>query len=339
MSDNIQNMTDKQLRNEVQLLRDELAIMKRKFEDIIYNLDNDNFSSSIVKEKDNLKAAVKITVEKLLSVYTKEEANEIMESQIKQSAENIELKVSESYESKANAEEKYDNFYSQLDLNSKQIQMTVSKVFSNIDDCVEPPSENERDTEKIYHYTVEGVEQYLYYDEIAKSWYVTEGNSLFSSYTQTDDGFALKGDFVTTTNAGATVKIKGTKIDVFAGEDDKIPKLSFGFDEQSHENIPLVLLGAGDGSIDKNGSDHLRIDGSTVYYGQGVIQKDVQQFIVKLMTPYGTPPGMYITKNLDGSTLLQLHADAVKSGNEIIATQDWVVDTIAEGVTVYAVFK
>ena len=51
MSDNINNMNDKQLRNEVQLLRDELAIMKRKFEDIIYNLDTDNFSSRFVKEQ------------------------------------------------------------------------------------------------------------------------------------------------------------------------------------------------------------------------------------------------------------------------------------------------
>ena len=35
MSDNIQNMDVKRLRNEVQLLRDELAIMQRKYEDIL----------------------------------------------------------------------------------------------------------------------------------------------------------------------------------------------------------------------------------------------------------------------------------------------------------------
>ena len=60
MSD-ISNMTDKQLRNEVQLLRDELAIMKRKYEDIIYNLDTDNFSSRFVKEQGDMKTAIKVT--------------------------------------------------------------------------------------------------------------------------------------------------------------------------------------------------------------------------------------------------------------------------------------
>ena len=50
MSDkNINNMDFKELRNEVQMLRDELAIMQRKYEDILYNLDTENFSSKFVK--------------------------------------------------------------------------------------------------------------------------------------------------------------------------------------------------------------------------------------------------------------------------------------------------
>ena len=59
MSDwNINNMDFKQLRTEVQLLRDELAIMKRKYEDILYNLDDDNFSSRFVKEKGDMRTAI-----------------------------------------------------------------------------------------------------------------------------------------------------------------------------------------------------------------------------------------------------------------------------------------
>lgn len=58
MSNDINKMDVKQLRNEVQLLRDELAIMQRKYEDILYNLDDDNFSSRFVKEKNNLKTAI-----------------------------------------------------------------------------------------------------------------------------------------------------------------------------------------------------------------------------------------------------------------------------------------
>ena len=51
MSDNIEKMDFKRLRNEVQLLRDELAIMQRKYEDILYNLDDDNFSTQFKKSK------------------------------------------------------------------------------------------------------------------------------------------------------------------------------------------------------------------------------------------------------------------------------------------------
>ncbi len=65
MSDtnDINKMDYKQLRKEVQLLRDELAIMQRKYEDILYNLDDDNFSGRFLKEKDNMKTSIEITAE------------------------------------------------------------------------------------------------------------------------------------------------------------------------------------------------------------------------------------------------------------------------------------
>jgi hypothetical protein len=72
MSD-INQMDDKQLRNEVQLLRDELAIFKRKFEDIIYNLDDDNFSSRIVREKGEMRTAIKVTAEGIETKVSSEE--------------------------------------------------------------------------------------------------------------------------------------------------------------------------------------------------------------------------------------------------------------------------
>lgn len=62
---NIANMNDKQLRNEVQLLRDELAIFKRKYEDLLYNLDDDNFSSRFIKEKGDMKTAIEQTAEEI----------------------------------------------------------------------------------------------------------------------------------------------------------------------------------------------------------------------------------------------------------------------------------
>lgn len=56
----INSMNYKELRNEVQLLRDELARMKRTYEDLFYNLDNENFSSRIIKEKEGMKTEIAI---------------------------------------------------------------------------------------------------------------------------------------------------------------------------------------------------------------------------------------------------------------------------------------
>lgn len=89
MSDNINKMDFKQLRNEVQLLRDELAIMKRKYEDILYNLDTDNFSSRFVKEQGDMRTAIEITAE---GIKTKV-SNEDFESALTQTADQFTLQV------------------------------------------------------------------------------------------------------------------------------------------------------------------------------------------------------------------------------------------------------
>lgn len=93
MSDNINSMNYKQLRNEVQLLRDELAIMKRKYEDIIYNLDTDNFSSRFVKEQGDMKTAIEITAEGIKTKVSKEEMETFKESTITQTANQIKVEV------------------------------------------------------------------------------------------------------------------------------------------------------------------------------------------------------------------------------------------------------
>ena len=89
MSDNINSMDFRQLRNMVQTLSDELAIMKRKYEDIIYNLDTDNFSSRFVKEQGDMKTAIEVTAE---GIETKV-SNEEFQSAMTQTAEKIETEV------------------------------------------------------------------------------------------------------------------------------------------------------------------------------------------------------------------------------------------------------
>lgn len=90
MSD-ISKMTDKQLRNEVQLLRDELAIMKRKYEDIIYNLDTDNFSSRFVKEQGDMKTAIEVTAKGIEAKVSNEE----FQSKLSLTAKSFETSISD----------------------------------------------------------------------------------------------------------------------------------------------------------------------------------------------------------------------------------------------------
>ena len=96
MSDTaIDKMNDKQLRAEVQALRDELAIFKRKYEDMIYNLDSDNFGRSFKVEQNNMKAQVKVTAEAIETVMSATTVlGDKLDSNIKQTADLIESSVS-----------------------------------------------------------------------------------------------------------------------------------------------------------------------------------------------------------------------------------------------------
>lgn len=77
MSDkDINQMDFKELRKEVQSLRDELAIMQRKYEDILYNLDDENFSSKLKKE------------------FTSKISSDEVESMISQTAGEINTRIS-----------------------------------------------------------------------------------------------------------------------------------------------------------------------------------------------------------------------------------------------------
>lgn len=160
----ISRMNDKQLRNAVQLLYDELALFKRKYNDAIHNLDEDNFGKSFTIAQNNMKAQFKMaadvikfavteddlaqeltkystieqTAEAITSTVTAEYVNTLigggyvtnamMMSQIQQTSEQILLSVSTEYETKENAETQYNSLTSSIALTSEQIQSKVSKT-------------------------------------------------------------------------------------------------------------------------------------------------------------------------------------------------------------------
>jgi hypothetical protein len=126
MSDNINQMNYKQLRNEVQLLRDELAIMQRKFEDIIYNLDTDNFSSRFTREQKNMKSAIEFTAEGIKTKVSKEDLDKSLSnySTIEQTADKISTAVS----SVNNSTDKKLENYSTIEQTASQISASVKET-------------------------------------------------------------------------------------------------------------------------------------------------------------------------------------------------------------------
>ena len=155
MSNDVYKAEVKKLRNEVQLLRDELAIMKRKYEDIIYNLDTDNFSSRFVQEQGDMRTAIEVTAE---GIKTKV-SNEEFESAMSQTAERI------------------------CGIVSKNIDM---------DEVVKVTSPNGfKDKSKIYSLD----DELYYYNNISQKWSkVKDDESIQSIFEQTTDGFKLTGD-------------------------------------------------------------------------------------------------------------------------------------------------
>ncbi len=198
MSD-LSQMEVKQLRNEVQLLRDELAIFKRKYEDIIYNLDDDNFSSTLLREKEGMKTSIEVNAE---GIKTKV-SNEEFESAITQTAGLIESKVSdlndalstritqteELIETEVQSLTNVDAWLSSsITQTSNEIKSSVSSVFNTITK-VNSTSDM---TDKSKLYTYNGVN--YYYNNVQGKWMQVSGNSIASSFVQTSSGFQLKGD-------------------------------------------------------------------------------------------------------------------------------------------------
>ena len=116
----ISKMNDKQLRNAVQLLYDELAIFKRKYEDAIHNLDSDNLGKSFTVEQNKMKAQIKITAEGLKSTVSQSDFETGLSncySEIEQTAKNIRLTV-----------DSLEDSVSEIQINADDITLKVSDL-------------------------------------------------------------------------------------------------------------------------------------------------------------------------------------------------------------------
>jgi hypothetical protein len=211
----------KQLRNEVQLLRDELAITKRKYEDILYNLDDANFSERFVKEKDNMKTAITVTAEGIKTLVTKD----VFESEMMQTASLIATKVSNTELGKYSTTAQTENLIqsavnafgddyvtnSLFEQRANSIKMSVNAMYSNPEEVTLFNKYN-ADKDKVYHEKNENenINTYWYFN--GEEWCESNNANFGTVFEQTSTGFALKGNVTISGNLLTQGEIKGLTV-------------------------------------------------------------------------------------------------------------------------------
>lgn len=303
MSDiSINQMSDKQLRNEVQLLRDELAMMKRQYEDIIYNLDTENFSSRFTREQKNMKSAIEFTAEGIKTKVSKDE----FESAITQTASKIRSEVKQETETLDGKFEKYSTIEqteSKISLSVKESKEYAEGFVTNLLDEGEYITSSTFETKfNIYangiYSTVEGI--YETKDE-ADALYSSLRSSI-SSVSQTANSIETK-----------VADLNNFKTSVFTQRAE-----GFYLDGNATKFTGVLYL------TDDNFNDK-----ASIYYGDGSDAMG-QEYIAFWQNKYSMP--MVLGYNPE-----KVYIGSIADGSEV-ATRKWVQDNASIGGTATAVF-
>lgn len=339
----IERMDFKQLRRQVQQLADELAVMNRRYEDLLYNLDWDNFSSHVVKEKDGMKTQISINAGKIETKVSSEEfltritqtdqeiqtvAEDVkgLSSTVTQTAKDITSEVK-------NREDKDEELFSLIQQTAEEITSQVSVSFTGAQEISYDPNNppegaSALDTEKYYFYN--GL--YYYWSDLNKKWVSTDENHIYSVFRQTEEGFELTGDVVID---GSIVKVKNITFDASStpvkvqysiteafGEGDSVSEV---YNPSIHQFMRLSVDGG------KTYGSAIKItakDGEDGAPGQDGSDADVTaQKVFDVLTEGGTTQGLF-TAFYDGGTKLFINAEYIRSGTLSSVTID--VDTDAK---------
>lgn len=269
MSNDVNKMELKQLRNEVQLLRDELAIMKRKYEDIIYNLDDDNFSSRFVKEKGDMKTAIEITAEGIKTKVSKEELDKSLESTMTQTAEMISSEVSALYDND-------DMLYTEISQTANSIKSVVSKnISAKFQSDSHPNTIETSDVQKGMLCEYNGT--LYYFNDITNTWEkYPHADGVKSQFLQTESGFELMGDVSVRgklISEGETSGYSQMDMHGFSIYDaNGAAKVGIGY-SSSDWNYPYITLGQGAGWAGSGSGIVLKL-GCGVWIGDSSVLKD-----------------------------------------------------------------
>lgn len=185
----INQMDFRELRNEVQSLKDTLTRALRTYEDLLYNLDNDNFSSTIIKEKNDMKTQITVTAEGLSAQITAiSDKAEELSTKISVQAGDIETvtkRVSDTEMNITNIKADYDAISTQVETIEGDLAnySTITQTDDKISLAVRIVEDNILTYKTEINASVNGLESTV--SDIYGGEY-----SLFS---QTEDGFLLDG--------------------------------------------------------------------------------------------------------------------------------------------------
>jgi hypothetical protein len=162
-------------------------------------------------------------------------------------------------------------FYTVL---SSMLRFVATQTYIRGDEeSVPPPYE---DKTKIYKYGG------LYWYWNGNEW-KSQGSSIVSStFLQKPYGFSLDGVLEVLTDTGGRLTVSDSFIKMYpAGSDE--PKVQFGYDDNSANSNPLIILGTG------SSEQTSLIKGYPVRYGQGIILKTADSITVGMVSDVGKP--------------------------------------------------
>lgn len=190
----------KRLEDGIALLEEQLISMKRHYEDLLNNLDEDNFSANYKVQQGN------------------------MYSKIEQTAEKIEMEVGD-----------MSGKISKIEQTSKDISFKVGTYWDAIINVEVNPEDIDNRAE-LLNYTDNLVtyrNQNYYYNTVQDKWIKTDSDSMTSQFLQTASGFKLNGDvlidgntfvngeFSTATKDSVNVSVEAGKIAYYSTSDGK----------------------------------------------------------------------------------------------------------------------
>lgn len=251
MSDTeISKMNFKQLRNEVQELRDELARFKRAYNDTIENLDDSNLSEYLIKEKEGMKTEIEVSADGIKALVVKSDELGERCTTIEATADKIQTQVTKNQENigkfdskltqtakKITAEvtavkEDVGTFKTAINQRADSIESSVSAIETDVGEfnskieqtkdsitmTVNAAYSNPVETENFNNVSPK-IESVIYYDTTTNLYWHYDGEKWVSGsnanfgtvFEQTADGFKMRGNVKVSGDLVSGGMIKGAK--------------------------------------------------------------------------------------------------------------------------------